>query len=106
MFIPRSWQPGSQHLRSRLTLGRPADRPTGRTGLHRRVGPYALSIGPIAWAAMIFVGMRALVAHPIPREARKYDWLLPGPRVYPTFGILLAWAFHERRRPAEEAAAT
>jgi len=55
---------------------------------------------------MIFVEMRALVAHPIPREARKYDWLLPGPRVYLTLGILLAWAFHERRRPAEEAAAT
>ena len=73
---------------------------TGRTNLHRRVGPYALSVGRIAWASMIFVEMRALVAHPIPLEASEYDWLLPGPYVYLTFGILLAWAIHERRRPA------
>ncbi len=73
---------------------------TGRTSLHRRVGPYAVSVGWGAWVSMIFVEMRALVAHPIPRDVSEYDWMLPGPYVYVTFGVLLAWAVHERRRPA------
>src|SRR5215210_2761767 len=34
---------------------------TGRTALHRRVGPYVVAIGAIAWASMIFVEFRALV---------------------------------------------
>lgn len=73
---------------------------TGRTRLHRRVGPYAVAVGWVAWTSMIFVEARALVAHPLPQDAGEYDWMLPGPYVILTFGILLAWAFHERRRPA------
>jgi hypothetical protein len=73
---------------------------TGRTALHRRVGPYVAAIGFLAWASMIFVEFRALVVHPLPLDASGYDWNLPGPLVYLTFPIYLAWAVHERRRPA------
>jgi hypothetical protein len=73
---------------------------TGRTNLHRRVGPYAVAVGWVAWTSMIFVEARVLVAHPIPQDVGDYDWMLPGPYVYLAFGILLAWAVHERRRPA------
>jgi hypothetical protein len=73
---------------------------TGRTALHRLVGPYVIAIGCIAWASMIFVEFRALVVHPLPKDVSNYDWNLPGPLVYLTFPIYLAWAVHERRRPA------
>jgi len=73
---------------------------TGRTNLHRRVGPYAVAVGWVAWASMIFVETRSLVAHPLPQDVGDFDWMLPGPYVYLTFGILLAWAVRERRRPA------
>lgn len=72
----------------------------GRIAMHRRVGPYAVAIGWLAWASMIFVEFRALVVHPLPTDIRDYDWNLPGPYVYVTFAIFLAWAVHERRRPA------
>lgn len=73
---------------------------TGRTAQHRRVGRFAVAIGWIAWASMIFVETRTLVAHPLPKNPSDYDWNLPGPFVYTTFAIFLAWAVHERRRPA------
>ena len=73
---------------------------TGRSALHRRIGPYAIAIGWLAWASMIFVEFRALLVHPLPTDIRDYDWNLPGPYVYVTFAIFLAWAVHERRRPA------
>jgi hypothetical protein len=73
---------------------------TGRTSLHRRTGPYVVAIGCVAWASMIFVEFRALIVHPLPQNVREYDWNLPGPLVYLTFPIYLAWAVHERRRPA------
>jgi hypothetical protein len=73
---------------------------TGRTALHRRLGPYAVAIGLLGWASMVFVEFRALVAHPLPANVSDYDWNLPGPLVYLTFPIFLAWAVHERRRPA------
>jgi hypothetical protein len=73
---------------------------TGRTALHRRVGPYSVAIGWLAWGSMIFVEFRALRVHPLPTDVRDYDWNLPGPYVYVTFAIFLAWAVHERRRPA------
>jgi hypothetical protein len=73
---------------------------TGRANSHRRIGPYAIAVGWVAWVSMIFVEVRVLVAHPIPQDVGDYDWMLPGPYVYLTFGILLAWAVHERLRPA------
>jgi hypothetical protein len=73
---------------------------TGRTALHRRLGPYAVAIGLLGWASMIFVEFRALIVHPLPTEPRGYDWDLPGPLVYLTFPIFLAWAVYERRRTA------
>lgn len=73
---------------------------TGRTALHRRIGPYAVAVGWLAWASMIFVEFRAMIVHPLPTAAADYDWNLPGPYVYLTFPIFLAWAVHERRRPA------
>jgi hypothetical protein len=73
---------------------------TGRTALHRRFGPYAVAIGLLGWASMVFVEFRAMIVHPLPADAGDYDWNLPGPLVYLTFPIFLAWAVHERRRPA------
>ena len=73
---------------------------TGQTALHQRVGRYAIAIGWLAWASMIFVEFRAMIVHPLPTDVREYDWNLPGPYVYLTFAIFLAWAVHERRRPA------
>ena len=73
---------------------------TGRTAFHRRVGAYVVAIGCLAWASMIFVEFRALVVHSLPKNPGDYDWNLPGPLVYLTFPVYLAWAVHERRRPA------
>ena len=72
---------------------------TGRTGLHQQLGRYAIAIGWLAWASMIFVEFRGFVAHPLPEDPAEYDWNLPGPFVYLTFGVFLAWAVRERRRP-------
>lgn len=72
---------------------------TGRTAIHRRTGSYAIGLGWLAWASMIFVEFRGFVAHPLPTDPAEYDWNLPGPFVYLTFGVFLAWAVHERRRP-------
>lgn len=73
---------------------------TGRTALHRRFGSYVVAIGCLAWASMVFVEFRALAVHPLPKDPSDYDWNLPGPLVYLTFPIYLAWAVHERRRPS------
>jgi hypothetical protein len=72
---------------------------TRQTALHRRLGPYAVAAAIIAWLSMVFVEMRALMVHPIPTTVRDLDWMLPGPLVYLSFPIFLAWAVHERRRP-------
>jgi len=72
---------------------------SGQTALHRRFGPYVVGVGAVAWASMVFVEVRALVVHPIPQAVRELDWMLPGPLIYLTFPIFLAWAVHERRRP-------
>lgn len=71
-----------------------------RTALHRRFGRYAVAIGFLAWASMIFVEFRAIIVHPLPPDLAGYDWNLPGPYTYLTFPIFLVWAVHERRRPA------
>ena len=72
---------------------------SGRTALHRRLGPYAVGVALLAWASMIFVEVRTLVEHPLPQSPRELDWLLPGPLIYLSFPIFLAWAVRERRRP-------
>ena len=72
---------------------------TGRTATHRRTGAYAIALGWLAWASMVFVEFRGFVAHPLPTDLTDYDWNLPGPFVYLTFGVFLAWAVRERRRP-------
>lgn len=72
---------------------------TGRTAIHRRTGSYAIGLGWLAWASMIFVELRGFVAHPLPTDPADYDWNLPGPFVYLTFGVFLAWAANERGRP-------
>jgi len=73
---------------------------TGKIALHRQIGPYAFFIGWLALASMVFVEFRAMIVHPVPTDAAEYDWDLPGPYLYLTFPIFLAWAYHERRRPA------
>ena len=72
---------------------------TGRIALHRQIGPYVFSIGWLALASMVFVEFRALIVHPVPTDAAEFDWNLPGPYIYLTFPIYLAWAYRERRRP-------
>ena len=72
---------------------------TGRTALHRRVGPYAVASGFLAFASMVFVELRTFVAHPQSITPNDLDWKLPGLFVYLTFGAVLVWAVRERRRP-------
>ena len=72
---------------------------TGRVALHRKIGPYAIALGVAAWASMVFVELRTLVAHPLPTELSEYNEILQGVYVYTTFIALLLWALHERRRP-------
>src|SRR5947209_11766034 len=48
---------------------------------------------------MVFVEWRAMLVHPLPDKLAIYDELLPGPYIYLTFPIFLAWAYRERRRP-------
>lgn len=72
---------------------------TGRTQLHRKVGRYAVGVGWLACASMVFVEYRTNLAHPDLTSPYDLDWKLPGPFLFLTFGIFLAWAVHERRRP-------
>jgi hypothetical protein len=72
---------------------------TGRLALHRQIGRFGIAWGWIAWIAMVFVELRVPGAHPLTEDLTEYDWFLPGPYVYLTFPIFLAWATHERRRP-------
>lgn len=72
---------------------------TKRIALHRRTGRYAVALGWLACASMVFVEYRTNLAHPQLRTARDLDWKLPGPWVFVTFGLFLAWAVHERARP-------
>jgi hypothetical protein len=69
---------------------------------HLRCNPYwELPAGPRPTGAsepMIFVEFRVFVAHPLPSNPAEYDWDLPGPFVYLTFPVFLAWAVRERRR--------
>jgi len=72
---------------------------TGRIVEHRKIGNFAFVIGWVAWVSMIFVEWRALVVTAPPDDVRAYDWLLPGPYVYLTFPLFLAWGYSNRRRP-------
>jgi hypothetical protein len=72
---------------------------TGRTKLHRSVGPYAVALGWLAFASMVFVEYRTNIAHPTLRTPYDLDWKLPGPFIFITFAIFLGWAVHERKRP-------
>lgn len=72
---------------------------SGRTALHRRLGPCAVALGWLACASMVFVEYRTNIAHPQLRAPLDLDWKLPGPFIFLTFGVFLAWAVHERRRP-------
>lgn len=72
---------------------------TGRTALHRRVGRYAVAVGWLACASMVFVEYRTHIVHPQLNSPYDLDWMLPGPFLFLTFGTFLAWAVYERRRP-------
>jgi hypothetical protein len=72
---------------------------TGRIAQHRKTGSFAFAIGWLAWVSMIFVEWRALLVKAPPEDIRDYDWLLPGPYVYLTFPLFLAWAYRTRQRP-------
>lgn len=72
---------------------------TRRTNLHRRTGRYVVALGWLACASMVFVEYRTNIAHPQLTTPYDLDWKLPGPFVFVTFGLFLAWAVHERRRP-------
>jgi len=72
---------------------------TGRISLHRRVGRYAVVLGCLACASMVFVEYRTNLAHPYWNTPTDLDWKLPGPFIFLTFGVFLAWAVHERARP-------
>lgn len=72
---------------------------TGQTAKHSRLGPFAVASGWMAWASMVVVEFRTFTAHPLPQNPAEYDWNLPGPFVYLTFGVFLAWAVRERHRP-------
>jgi hypothetical protein len=72
---------------------------TGRVARHRKTGNFAFAIAWLAWVSMIFVEWRALLVKAPPEDIRDYDWLLPGPYVYFTFPLFLAWAYRTRQRP-------
>lgn len=72
---------------------------TGRLARHRSLGNIAFAIGWLAWASMIFVEWRSYVVKPPPVDPGAYDWLLPGPYVYLTFPLFLAWGYRNRKRP-------
>jgi len=72
---------------------------SGRIAQHRKTGNLAVAIGWLAWVSMIFVEWRALIVKAPSDDIRAYDWLLPGPYVYLTFPLFLAWAYRTRQRP-------
>jgi hypothetical protein len=72
---------------------------TGRIAQHRKTGNFGFAIAWLAWVSMIFVEWRALLVKAPPEDIRDYDWLLPGPYVYLTFPLFLAWAYRTRQRP-------
>jgi hypothetical protein len=72
---------------------------TGRTRLHRRIGPYAVASGWLAGASMVFVEMRTYIAHPQRLTPYDLDWKLPGLFIYLTFAAFLTWATVEPKRP-------
>ena len=71
----------------------------GRVQLHRSFGRAAFVLATVGWLSMIMVEVRALAVHAPPGRVSDYDWLLPGPYVYLTIPVLLAWGYRERRRP-------
>ena len=73
---------------------------SGRAALHRRLGPYGIALGVAVWASMVFVSVRAVVAHPLPVDLSGYDEQLQDVYTDTTFIALLLWAAYERRRPA------
>ncbi len=72
---------------------------TGRTQLHRQIGRYAVWLGWLACASMVFVEYRTNLAHPSWTLPSDLDEKLPGPFIFITFAIFLAWAVAERQRP-------
>lgn len=72
---------------------------TGRIALHRKLGPYGIAMGVIAWVSMIFAVIHGLVVHPLPGDWAGYDELLQDAYILFAFIALLLWAFHERSRP-------
>jgi hypothetical protein len=72
---------------------------TGRTKLHRRTGRYAVAVGMLAFASMVFVELRTNIAHPQWITPNDLDWKLPGYFIFTAFGIFLTWAVKERARP-------
>ncbi len=73
---------------------------SGRVALHRKIGPYGVALGVVAWVSMIYVPLRRLVVHPLPVLLTDYDGLLQDVYVDIAFIVLLLWAAYERRRPA------
>jgi hypothetical protein len=66
---------------------------------HQELGRFVVYLAWLAWASMLFVECRVLIVGTLPKEPAAYDWMLPGPYVYLTFPIFLAWGYHEQRRP-------
>lgn len=64
-----------------------------------RQGNYAFAVAWLACVSMIFVEWRGVFVKVPPEEIGIYDWLLPGPYVYLTFPVFLAWAYRTRQRP-------
>jgi hypothetical protein len=72
---------------------------SGRIAQHRKTGNYAFAVAWLAWISMIFVEWRGVFVKIPPDDIRIYDWLLPGPYVYLTFPVFLAWAYRTRQQP-------
>jgi hypothetical protein len=73
---------------------------SGRVALHGKIGPYGIALGVVAWASMIVVEVRGLLAHPLPADLAGYDDLLQDVYTDTAFIVLLLWAACERQRPA------
>ena len=71
----------------------------GRVQLHRKFGQAAFVLAVVSWLSMITVEMHSLAVHPPPATPGTFDWMLPGPYVYLTIPVLLAWGYRDRRRP-------
>src|SRR5947209_9043031 len=48
----------------------------GQIVQHQRAGRIAFAIGWAAWASMVFVEWRAMIAHPLPDDMGAYDEIL------------------------------